>query len=56
MIGKENEQTLEKALKITNQKCTHTGPTNSAEKFFSNRIEFTLVAVGNGIVAKSVKS
>ena len=56
MICKEIEQRFEKVLKINNQKCTHTGPTNSEGKSFSNRIEFTLVAVGKGLVAQSVKS
>ncbi len=40
----------QKSPKNTKQKNTHTGPTNSMEKSFSNRSEFTL-AVGKGLVA-----
>ena len=40
-----------KVLKIPNQRSTLMGPTNSVGKSFSNRSEFTLVAVGKGAVA-----
>ena len=40
----------QKSPKNTKRKNTHTGPTNSMEKSFSNRSEFTL-AVGKGLVA-----
>ena len=45
-----------KFLKILNQISTHMGTTYSTGKSFSNRNEFTLVAVGKDLVAQSVKS
>ena len=43
---------VKKVLKIPNQKSFHTGPTNSmGKKSLYNRNEFTLVAVGKGLVA-----
>ena len=47
----EKSKYCQKGLKIPNQKSTHTDPTNSMENSFSNRNEFTLVAVGKGLVA-----
>ena len=38
-----------KVLKILNQKNDHTGPKNSMGKSFSNKNEFTLVTVGEGL-------
>ena len=46
----------QKVLKIPNQKSTQMGTTYSTGKSFSNRNEFTLVAVGKGLVAQSGKS
>ena len=43
---KKQANIVKKALKIPNQKGYHKGPTNSMGKSFSNRNEFTLVAVG----------
>ena len=49
MTGKEKSANIvKKVLKNPNQKSTHTGPTNSAGKSFSNRSEFFLVVVGQG--------
>ena len=57
MTGKQKRANIgKKVLKIPNQKSTHTGTTNSAGKSFSVRSEFTLVAVGKGLVAQSFKS
>ena len=53
MTGK---QKIANILKNTKPKSTHTCPTNSAGKSFSNRSEFTLVAVGKGLIAQSVES
>ena len=57
MTGEQNRANIGKnVLKIPHQKSTRMVPTNSAGKSFSNRIEFTLVAVSKGLVAQSVKS
>jgi len=42
---------VKKVLKIPNKQNTHTRPTNSMEKSFSNRSDFTIVSVGKGLVA-----
>ena len=57
MTGKHKRANIgKKVLKIPNQKSTHTGTTNSVGKSFSDRSEFTLMAVGKGLVVQSVKS
>ena len=50
-MTEEQSKQCQKSPKIPNQKNYHTGPTNSMGKSFSNRNEFTLVAVGKGLVA-----
>jgi len=57
MTGKQKIANIgTKFLKIPIQKSAHTGPTHSADKSFSNRSGFTLVAVGKGLVSQSAKS
>ena len=53
MTGKQKRANI---VKKVLKKSTHTGPTNSAGKSFSNRSELTLVVVGQGLVAQSFKS